>query len=191
MIKRILVVAAILMMAAVVGGFAGQTQIPDRGEWNGRTYTNEFLGLTFEIPAGWMIFSDAQIAEAFGIGADLFDLDFDEVESAIVMMATNLSTGANVNIVFERLPPRLRITGSEYLSIGGEQIESIGGVITPIAGTTRIGAYDWYSHYSEVAMQFQNRQFATIKAGFAAIITITYFNDVSEVYEILSFFGSN
>ena len=38
-----------------------------RGSWDGRTYTNEKLGFTFELPMGWTVYTEKEILKEMGL----------------------------------------------------------------------------------------------------------------------------
>ena len=78
------------------------------GEWNGNAYTNEFLGLKFNLPQGWTALSDEEIAEMMNIGTELLNDDqkalaqMAELTGVYYMVAKNPNTGNNVTIYSEK-----------------------------------------------------------------------------------------
>jgi len=166
-----------------------------RGTWEGYIYTNETLGLRFVKPEGWAEATDAEIADLMGLAADALDEPqfFDNVDVLIDMMATNIFTGANVQVTFERLSfPFTRISELDYIALTAQQMEQIGiDVNLDFPGTTRIGGYDWYSYGTAMdimGITAYGRQFINVQDGFARIIIITYFDASESPEEILSLF---
>lgn len=166
---------------------------PVRGGWSGDVYTSEYLSLSFTLPAGWHAHSDAEIAAAMGMAANLLGdagaylpADLDVFTD---MTASNPATGANVQILFERLPFAVSI--DEYIEISQEGIEFIGGVFEAIPGTTRIGNYDWRTFATELdfgGFIVYGRQFVDIQDGYVRSIIISYMEGTETPEEILPMF---
>ena len=55
-----------------------------RGSWDGRTYTNEKLGFTFELPMGWTVYTEKEILKEMGLKPDMYEED-DQLLQAIAM----------------------------------------------------------------------------------------------------------
>ncbi len=78
------------------------------GKWNGNAYTNDFLGLKFNLPQGWTALSDAEIAQMMNVGAELLNDDqkalaqMAELTAVYYMVAKNPNTGNNVTIYSEK-----------------------------------------------------------------------------------------
>lgn len=78
------------------------------GAFNGTTYTNDFLGMSFKIPDSWSVATSDQIAQALNIGADILKQDATGLSKEKVLylaMALEKPYGtqggfnANVNLV--------------------------------------------------------------------------------------------
>ena len=165
---------------------------PIRGGWDGGVYTSEYLGFSFTLPQGWRAHSEADIAAVMGMtegmlggqgayippNADIF----------IDMTASSPATGANVQIMFERLP--FDMTEQEYIAFSSESIEFYGGRVVDISGPTPIGSYDWYSFSSELdfGIIIYGRQFVNIQDGFIRSIIISYLEGSETAEDILSMF---
>ncbi|MCL2563643.1 MAG: hypothetical protein FWE08_06370 [Oscillospiraceae bacterium] len=177
---------------------------PQRGSWDGDVFTSEYLGLQFTMPSGWVAVTDEELADAMGIGFEFMERETDYHDlmelfgllAVIEMGAACMFTGGNINITFERLTfPQNRLTAEEYIALSSETVaEMMGSEITYIfPDATRIGAYDWYS-YSYVmdmfGMDVFGRQFVSIENGFARIITITSFDGIESVDDVLAMFDA-
>lgn len=172
-----------------------------RGTWDGNTYTNTYLGLQFNMPAGWAIATDEDIATVMGLGFEFLDLDegilnLDAVDlvTFIDMMATDPMTGGSVSITYERLVfPHTGISVQDYIIIAARTIEAMGmDVHLDFPGTTRIGGYYWYSYGSEMDIfgtAIFGRYFINIEGGFARIISIIYSDASMYVDEALTLFS--
>lgn len=82
-----------------------------RGIWEDNVYTNDFAGITFTAPDGFVINDDEEIAAMMQIGADVLGeggADFpqevlDNIASLYDMVAMDMSTGSSVMVMFENL----------------------------------------------------------------------------------------
>ncbi|MCL2353355.1 MAG: hypothetical protein FWC69_01845 [Defluviitaleaceae bacterium] len=189
MFKRSL--AAIIMVFAIVmvlGACGSNNREFSRGSWSGNVYTNEYLGLRFEAPADWHVFSDARIALAQGISSDMFEIDnLADIDTLLTdMLVTCEETGTSVQVIFERLPLR-SMTVEGYMEVGSQSLVEVGATVNILPGTTTIGRYEWHSLETEMDMGFgvaaYGRQFVNVSDGFARLITITYFEGGSAVVE--------
>jgi len=178
-------------------------ELPVRGVWDDNVYTNEYLGFRFVMPSGWVASTDYEIADMMGMVYDLLAAEGDELAEELwktaglttihEMMVTNVYTGANIQIAYERIiSPYADLSALEYLEIMSMQIEDIGLVvdINP-SGMTRIGAHEWYS--LETVMETSGRnlsvsQLINILDGFVRIVTITYNEENCSLDELLSMF---
>jgi len=196
MTKKILIPIALFLMAALLfvacGGGAGQA--PERGSWDGVTYTNESLGLRFHLPEGWEVSTDAQLAARMRQAADVFDdmsLELIETHSFIDMHAESIATHVSVQINYERLTGTL--TEAQYIEVAQEQFSLLGGEVIPHEETIRIGAYDWHAFDTRLAMDAASavtygRQLLSIHEGFVRLIVITYYEHSESADEILQLF---
>lgn len=77
------------------------------GKTSGGTYTNDFLGLTFNLPTGWQFYSDEQILALNNIVGDYIDESIaEQLKNANIiydMYAINHSNGNSINITMEKL----------------------------------------------------------------------------------------
>ena len=149
--------------------------MPARGTWDGNVYTNEYLGLRFVMPAGWVAATD----------------------DAYYLMAMNFLTVASIQVLFDRLEyPFSAMSTDEFIA---EYFKLMMGIVEMfeieiylVPGTTRIGNYDWYSYEFSgeyFGMTMSSRRFINIHEGFSRTIIITY-TDISEsLEEILAMFS--
>ena len=173
--------------------------VPLRGEWNNGVYTSDYLGLRFTLPEGWVAATDDEIAANMGLAADFIDdigagLEMPEdMDLLIDMMARSEETGANVQVIFERLPGRGRITEADYIEEVVRQMELLGGELNlDFPGTTTLGGYEFYAYGTEMThfgVVAYGRQFINIQDGFVRLIIITYFEGSETVEEILEMFS--
>ncbi|MCL2353354.1 MAG: hypothetical protein FWC69_01840 [Defluviitaleaceae bacterium] len=159
-----------------------------RGFWVGNTYTNEYLGFTFEAPANWQVHTDAEIAQMLGMSSDFLNVDdLNDVDVMLIdMLVVCQETGTNVQVAFERLPEADR-TAIEYMELASEILDTIGAIATIAPDTTTIGGYEWHSLATEMDMGFDmiayDHQFVNISDGFARLIIISHFQSNSTVVE--------
>lgn len=83
---------------------------PIRGAWDGDTYTNEFSGIRFTLPAGWEAMTDEEIAELMSISTEAMgesDADISEyleqTSSFYDAFVMNPQTNSNIIFGFENL----------------------------------------------------------------------------------------
>ena len=145
--------------------------------------------------------TDEEIAAVLGVGMDFMDLDFEDdvmdmldLTTLIDMLASDGGgSAASVNITFERLVfPLTRISAEAYMELAAETLEMMGMTVHfDFPGTTRIGAYDWYSYGSSMDMfgtMLYGRYFVNVQGGFVRVISIIYHEGTPSVEEILEHF---
>ena len=99
------------------------------GEWNNNVYTNDFLGLKFNLPQGWTYSSDDQIAEMMNLGNEFLNDDqkiaaeVAKLTSAYYMVANDPNTGNSVTILSEK--PAMDFTTEYYLNQLKTQLSSV------------------------------------------------------------------
>lgn len=79
------------------------------GKTSGGTYTNDFLGLTFNLPIGWEFYTEKQIMDLNNIAAEYMDDSVvQQLKNATIiydMYAMQSFSGSNVNITLEKITP--------------------------------------------------------------------------------------
>ena len=181
---------------------------PTRGLWENGVYTSEYLGLRFAPPGEWSPATDEEIAATMGLGMDVMDAFTDiemneelwdelDVDTFHEMMASNIFTGASVQIIFENLGlAGIVMTEITFIQMMQEELTSMGIESSAPSGTTRIGNYDWHSLRTEVEVDIPDfgttmiysNQFINLHRGFVRIIGITYLDTSESMEEILAMF---
>ncbi|MBP5329538.1 MAG: hypothetical protein J6Y75_06530 [Spirochaetaceae bacterium] len=93
----ILLVFALSMAAAQINEFS-------LGEWNDNIYTNDFLGIKFQLPEDWKRFSDEDLAQVMNLGTELLNDDqkklaeLSKINSVSYMGANNPATGDSIMV---------------------------------------------------------------------------------------------
>ena len=180
---------------------AAAGQGPVRGVWDDNVFTSDYLGFTFNMPASWVVATDAELqgimelgAAVIGEGAGITEDMWDAIGLTVFtdFMASNPLTGANVSLLYERLVfPATRMTAEDYIQVASEQMAELGWPLTIIPGTTRIGNYDWHSYSIVIdlmGIRMYNRTFLNIHDGFVRMIQITYSSMSESWEEILNMF---
>ena len=185
MVKRacVLVLALAGMLLAFVGCGGGgaddaqSVRIPARGVWRDNVFTNEYLGLRFEMPRGWTASTD---------------LDLEKLSDRNIFgtIASSPDSGASVHILFRRLDVVIMgISESDYMASVAEQAD----VSFDSYGRQRLGSHVWYSYGTAVHSRdgsYYGRYFISIEDGFVRVVSFLY-NDHSEsLEELLAMFSA-
>ena len=93
----------------------------------GSSYSNDYFGISCEIPDGWVYYSDKQIMELNNITSEYLDEDVKEMmkNSQIFydMFAVNESIGSSVSVNMEKVGSRLN--GISLKEVAESQIDAI------------------------------------------------------------------
>ncbi len=87
------------------------------GSWNGNTYSNSFLGLKFDMPKGWVRYSDEQIDQLINAGFEIMDGSTEqlkkvaELTSVYYLIAQDPNSGNSVQIMTEK---PLQVVSMDY-----------------------------------------------------------------------------
>ena len=115
--KRTLSILLAVMMLLSVAACNNTPASPKltRGTWTGDEYANEFAGIRFTIPDGFVKLSDEELSEALSLGQEFIDATEDELKLAELntvydAMVQDPSTGVNVIIMFEKVTSCLLYT---------------------------------------------------------------------------------
>lgn len=102
---------------------------------DGKTYTSDFLGISFTLPEGWFFLSDEEIAEVMNLGAEIAFEDGAEnankqIEQTTTydMMASSELGDTNVSLMFENLSLQIggkSMTEMDYIDILTEQLSAL------------------------------------------------------------------
>ena len=173
-----------------------------RGIWQDNVWTSEYLGINLVLDEGWIYATDEEIAGVLGVGLDFMavqgvEIDIDILEAMGSMhdlMASNPETGANIQVVIERLVfPHNRMTVEQYMEAAAEGLQMVGMEVNfDFPGTTRIGNYDWHSYGSVMDMlgtEIFGRYFVNLQDGIARIIMFVYHEGSETVEDMLRMFN--
>jgi len=190
--KLLLFALAAIMAATLILASCGSADL-DRGEWNGNVFTNEFFGLTFNMPNDWLAASDAEIADLLGIGSEVFEFDdlMEDEDLVIAMLASSPDpSGSNVNLGIGRLPRR-NMSSSAFMNANLTPLREMGADVRVVPGTVRIGGNDWYKYSYSIVMfgtLVTGYGLARATSGYGAIITVTVSEGSATLAEILDMF---
>lgn len=161
-----------------------------RGTWSGDVYHNDFANLTFNLPEGWAIASDEDIANLMDMGVEaLNDNQKDLAELAAknglyCFVVNNPSTGSNVIALIER--PALTITTDFYISNLREQLSSLESMKYTLSdsyekeiGANKYSAVD--ATVEDVALEQHYFVRNIDKYFFSIIVTTTTDDDVTAI----------
>ena len=205
---------AILLAALLLFAACGtDIDIPARGYWDGDTFVSAYFGLRFDLPQGWAIASEEEIAEAMWLDADVrvepgthipqevFDAlgelqlpDMWAQESPLGMFRNNA-----VMTAIGRLPDDAPLSEIDMFLEIVEQVQDNEWLDFVIGeGTIRIGAHDWYfadQHFitgwnisdPSAAEMHNQRAFARFDNGFIKMLSIVYY-DADMLQDIMANF---
>lgn len=111
------------------------------GEWNNNVYTNEFLGLKFNLPTDWTYSSDEEIAEMMNIGVEMLNDDqkaaaeIAKLTGVYYMVAQDSNTGNNVNIFSEK--QITEISTEKYITALKTQLSAVQSISYEIGETSK------------------------------------------------------
>lgn len=103
--KIICVLLSIFTLTLVLSGCA--KSIVERGARDNVSYKNETIGITFNLPSGWIFYTDEEIAEAMDVSVDMLKdkdlIDSNKIKNIIEFIAVNTYNGNNINMAIEKL----------------------------------------------------------------------------------------
>ena len=171
-----------------------------RGTWENGVWSSEYLGISFNLPEGWVTTTDAEMAANLSLGMDIFDLgvELDDFQLLPDMGAQDPMTGDNVQVLIERLDPAVaNITAAEYAELASMGIEMLGGEVTFGHPSVTIGGQEWYVVGTFLdfggGIAAAGRQLINVEDGFARLIIITHMTDdasnTATMYDIIANFN--
>lgn len=89
------------------------------GEWNGNVYSNDFLGISYKLPDGWIKYSDEEIAAVMNLSLEMLNdnqkalADLAKLTVVFHMIVKNPETGENISVLTEKV--HLDVTSIYYL----------------------------------------------------------------------------
>lgn len=103
-----------------------------RGTVEGEVYTNTTAGLKFTKPAAWVYSTDEELAALMDAGAEVVGIEdleeaLEDTGTVYDMMATDPTTGTNVNILYENLAKSFasKMTEEQYVEVLRDQFANI------------------------------------------------------------------
>ena len=215
MLKKIFSLGSIILLVFAIAACGNDEEEeilnPSRGIWEDDTFTSEYLGLEFELPTGWEMLDDKDIAEFLGVvfndaapamGVEIPDevLEALEDEQFHDMYAIHPFSGSNVQIIFERSPLAMLISEEDYFETLIEQLEGMAnmgmefGDFEIASDTTTIGNYEWESLSTEIVLgagiEMQSHTFVNIQGPNIRAIVITIGLGDETVDDILDAFST-
>lgn len=209
MMKRTLTaVSAGLLAVVMMLGLAacgGDSAKVSRGTWEGSTYKNESIKLTFNMPADWTALTDAQIAQNMQAGSEIMveqgaEIDPDTLtvttlNDMMVMAPQTASGSSNVQILIENLAMYQGGTSlslDNYLDLMTEQLETYlaaYGLETGDRGTKTISGETYTSaNFKITATGTDQYLYARKQGNFIVCIIISLFDDM-DVNTVLGYFS--
>lgn len=111
------------------------------GKWEDNVYSNDFLGLKFNLPDDWTRYSDEEIAEIMNIGSDLLEdeqkaaSEIAKLNSAYYMMVSNPNTGDSIALMSEK--STMDYTTEFYINQLKSQLTSVSSIKYTVEGTSK------------------------------------------------------
>lgn len=104
-----------------------------RGTWKDGVYTNEFTGLRYVLPEGWVVATDEQLASMMGIGAEAFGdkqkwaAETAEKTTIYDTMVQDPATQNNISILYENLAisGNTKISEEDYFAAVKAQMQNL------------------------------------------------------------------
>jgi hypothetical protein len=181
---------------------ATQSGMPTLGTWSGNTYTNQYFGFRVVIPNDWSVETPEDLRMYAGVGFDAFDIQvtdqmWDAMDTNMIYdMLASSRRGANMSLVYERLPAASRgISTEAYLRNVDLVMSSLGlARDRSISGTRRIGNHDWAMTGTIASVDLgvlgnvdiHMRQFINVQHGYVATLTIGYAAGTESLDELLA-----
>lgn len=111
------------------------------GKWEDNVYTNDFLGLKFNLPEGWKAASDEEIAEMMNVGKELLNddqkalVELSEKSGVYYMSVNDPSTGNNVIVLTEKTA--VDVNTDYYINQLKTQLTSVNSIKYTIGETSK------------------------------------------------------
>ena len=165
------------------------------GKWNGNVYTNDFLGLKFNLPEGWKYSSDEEIAEMMNLGADLLNdeqkasAELAKLTSVTYVAANNPNTGNNVTIMSEKL--LMDLTTEYYINQLKTQLAAVESMKYTIGGTAteKVGSLEYDTLTVSVdAYGITQKYYIRKMDNYIACIILTSVNGETGINEMVNCF---
>lgn len=111
------------------------------GKWEDNVYSNDFLGLKFNLPDDWTRYSKEKMAELMDLGSELLDDDqktaaeISKLNSAYYMMVNDPKTGNSIAVMSEK--STMDYTTEFYINQLKSQLQSLSSIKYTIEGTSK------------------------------------------------------
>lgn len=152
-IKNIALIACALVMLFTLSGCGkeennNEANKPEEqktqfsmGKWKDNVYTNDFLGLKFNLPEGWKAATDEEIAKMMNVGKELLNDDqkalaeMAEKSGVYYMSVNDPSTGNNIIVLTEKAA--VDVNTSYYINQLKNQLTSVNSIKYKIGETSK------------------------------------------------------
>lgn len=111
------------------------------GKWEDNVYTNDFLGLKFNLPDDWTHYSKEEMAEIMNLGSELLEdeqkaaSEIAKLNSAYYMMASDPNTGSSIAVMSEK--STMDYTTEFYINQLKGQLTSVSSIKYTVEGTSK------------------------------------------------------
>lgn len=111
------------------------------GKWEDNVYSNDFLGLKFNLPDDWKYSSKEKIAEMMNLGSELLNDDqkaaaeIAKLNAAYYMMANNPNSADSIIVMSEK--SAMDYTTEFYINQLKSQLTSVSSIKYTIEGTSK------------------------------------------------------
>ncbi len=195
--KRFVMLLLVMSLLVTMVGCSGLALIPDvkgktvsRGTIEGDVYTSEFIGVSFTRPKTWVYATDEEIANAMQIGAELmnkenFGAQAEKMNNVYDMMASDLMSGDNINIVFENLKASnsSNITEEQYIEVAKNMLKEQAAMFNYVIGDAekcKLGQQEFYRLPMEgnyLGAAFKQFMYIRKEGTYMVVITLSLFSD--------------
>lgn len=111
------------------------------GKWEDNVYTNDFLGIKFNLPEGWKAATDEEIAKMMNVGKELLNDDqkalaeLAEKSGVYYMSVNDPSTGNNIIVLTEKTA--VNVNTDYYINQLKTQLTSVSSIKYQIGETSK------------------------------------------------------
>ncbi len=195
--KRFVMLLLVMSLLVTTVGCAAMALIPavkgksvSRGTIEGDVYTSEFIGVSFTRPSTWVYATDEEIANAMQIGAELmnkenFAAQAEKMNNVYDMMASDLMSGDNINIVFENLKASnsSNITEEQYIEVVKNMLKEQVAMFNYVVGDAekcKLGQQEFYRLPIEgnyLGADFKQFMYIRKEGTYMVVITLSLFSD--------------
>ncbi len=111
------------------------------GKWEDNVYTNDFLGLKFNLPEDWTHYDKEEMAEIMNLGSEVLDdeqkatSEIAKLNSAYYMMVNNPNTADSIAVMSEK--STMDYTTEFYINQLKSQLTSVSSIKYTVEGTSK------------------------------------------------------